>query len=152
MPYRELCDEMEKQGYLAEPIALCRRATTTPTGVNYSKLENYLRESLTYSEYYAKRPLWDEFDKDRALPVVLFIEDGAPEHKRHTFDLLYDEQSQVVRRAPDGGYGSGYDVFSCLHRKNESGELVPLSVLNLQKRDREEQRKPWRRLLRFFGM
>lgn len=124
--YHDVCEEMGSRGaYLTDPVGKCQRHHRAFQGDGRSRIDKYLRESLTYEASLTGRNLAAEFDPSDATPGILeWIEDRKTA-LRNRFPIVVDEKHGIVKQPNKECYALLADVVGCLFRKSQDGTLVP---------------------------
>ncbi len=124
--YHDVCEELGARGaYLTDPVGKCQRHFRAFQGDGRSRIDKYLRESLTYAASLARRSLASEFDPSEAAPGILEWTEDRKTGLRNRFPILVDEKNGVVKQPNKEHYALLADVIGCLFRKAQDGTLVP---------------------------
>jgi len=122
----DICREMQKRGpYMTAPIGKCIRSMSAYQGNEKSRIDLYLRRSVTYQASCKGTDLKSLFDPKREVEGVLVWVEDRKKQENEIFPVLVDETSGIIKSAGKGNYGCLEDVEGCLFRKSKDGTLIP---------------------------
>ncbi len=120
--YMDLCQTLDKAGFMSNAIGMCRREVRAVRQRQKSRVDKFLIDSKTFDSFQSGRNLSQAFSEENSIPGFLrWTHDLRAGTLHPPFPVRVDRDSNLVRQQESLAYGVLDDVIDCLFYRDRHG-------------------------------